>query len=220
MEGSSVIIMAPPHPSNPVHHFPELCTTCAARFQRQQVQRSHSSWSASSTDSSSEHEHTNLESRLAAEEDSLNAPPPPYTRHPRRQRIETEPPAYIDLLPQIPVGACIKDIPVTLRYTETLVLEDDGWAKVVCPTARKYKAIVKVYDSMDWETFQQRLKRIKPAVTMREGGLKDVKALRPKGKWEKVVGTRLTGARVNSESWQQVRREVCKGQMDKIVVYV
>ena len=73
---------------------------------------------------------------------------------------------------------------------------------------------------MEWETFEQRLKRIKPAVTMREGGLKEVKALRPKGKWEKVVGTRLTGVRVSGQSWQSVRQGICAGQMDKLVVYV
>lgn len=232
MEGSAIAAiyyMAPPHPSNPVHHYPELCSTCAARYRRHQARRSQSTWSEGSTESHSDPYETNVEAQLAAasaeageeEEDAPSAPPPPYTRRTTPSNLPTNPPTYRSIIaPPPPPGEQTTSIQVTLRYTENLILEDDGWSKVVCPTARKYKAIVRVHESMDWERFWDCLRRIKPAVTMREGGLKDVRVLRRKSKWERVTGTRMLGVRVGQVNWEVVRWGICSGEMDKVVIHV
>ncbi|KAM0713661.1 hypothetical protein Q7P37_010623 [Cladosporium fusiforme] len=222
MEGSALfhIYMAAPHPSNPVHHYSELCSTCAARYQRHQVQRRQSTWSEGSTETHSDNDGTNIEAQLAAEDASL-APPPPYTRRTSPQSLDSSPPTYRDVMSSTPPpGVQTTSIQVTLRYTENLILEDDGWSKVVCPTARKYKAIIRVYESMEWEKFWDCLRKVKPSFTMREGGLKDVRALRRKSKWERVVGTRMIGARIRQTTWEEVRHGICSGQMDKIVIAV
>lgn len=218
MEGSALFIMAAPHPSNPVHHYPELCSTCAARYQRHQARRSLSTWSEGSTDILSEIDGANIEAQIAAE-DSPFAPPPPYTSRTRAQRTGSSPPAYRDVICSTPPpGVETTSIQVTIRYTDNLILEDDGWSKVVCPTARKYKAIVRVYDTMEWERFWKCLRGIKPSVTKGQGGLKDVRALRRKTKWERVTGTRMLGVRLRQTNWEEIRHGICCGEMDKIVV--
>lgn len=220
MEGSSLFIMSAPHPSNPVHHYPELCSTCAARYQRHQTRRS-STWSEGSTDSAPNNEGANIEAQLAAEDTLSLAPPPPYTRRITHQRLDANPPSYRDIISSTPPpGAQTTTIQVTLRYTETLILEDDGYSKVVSPTARKYKAIIRIWDSMEWEEFWDCLRRIKPTVTMREGGPKDVRALRRKTKWERVTGTRMLGVRLRQTNWEETRHSICSEEMDKIVIYM
>lgn len=220
-----VITMSPPHPSNPVPHFASLCSTCTSRSQRHQTRRSPSNWSSESSSTTPESTEANSESQLSTQEQDdppVYPPPPPYNKRRRDQRITPDPPTYASLAPSIPSGAIAVSIPVTLRYTETIVLEDDGWSKVVCPTARKFKAFVTVYEGMEWEQFRRCLRRIKPDVTggkgKGKGGVKGVRALRSKTKWEKVLGRR-SGVRVGEEGWEGVRTEICEGLVDKIVVF-
>ena len=131
----------------------------------------------------------NLEAQLALTTtpttDSTLLPPPPYSRRRRYQRLDIDPPSYSSVLITPPPGQPITKIPLTIRYVETLVLEDDGYFKVVCPTARKFRTNIKVYDSMDWYRFWECLRQLKPSLTLRENGLKEVRGLRRKGKWER-----------------------------------
>lgn len=214
-----VTIMSAPHPSNPVQHFPELCTTCVARLQRHHPEVIRQSSVASSTDSRSDTIDATSQPQPETYESALEAPPP-YSRRRRYQRLEVDPPAYTDVLALPPPGVRITTIPVTVRYTETLVLEDDGYSKVVCPTARKFRAHVKIYESMEWNRFWECLRQVKPSVTTRKDGLKDVRAFRRKGKWERMVFTRLTGARLSEANWEEIRTAICEGDIDKITVAV
>lgn len=109
---------------------------------------------------------------------------------------------------------------MTIRYTENLILEDDGYSKVVCPTARKYKAFIRVYNTMDWDRFWEYLRQVKPTVTTRESGLKDVRALVRKGRWERIFLTRLPGVRLKEGNWDEVCTALCNGDMNKVVVSV
>lgn len=220
-----VIIMSPPHPSNPVPHFASLCSTCTSRSQRHQTRRNPSTWSSDSSSTTRESTEPNVESQLTSQEQDdppVYPPPPPYNKRRRDQHITPDPPAYASLAPSIPSGVPTVTIPITLRYTETLVLEDDGWSKVVCPTARKFKAYVTLYEGMEWEQFQRCLRRIKPDVTGGEGngkgGVKEVRALRSNTKWEKILGRR-SGVKFSEEGWEGVRATIFKGLVDKVVVF-
>lgn len=221
-----VIIMSAPHPSNPVQHFPELCTTCTARLQRHHTSINRQSSVTStmdsrsdSVDSTSQLPPETYESTLEAHETTTEAPPP-YSRRRRYQRLDVYPPSYSDIIAVPPPGVSTTTIPVTIRYTENLILEDDGYSKVVCPTARKYKAFIRIYDSMDWDRFWECLRQVKPTVTTRESGLKEVRALERKGKWERIFLTRMPGVRLKEGNWDEVRTALCNGDMNKVVVSV
>lgn len=221
-----VIVMSAPHPSNPVQHFPELCTTCTARLQRHQIRNNRQSSVTStiesrsdSVDSASQLQPATYEFTLEAQESPLEAPPA-YSRRRRYQRLDVYPPSYSDIVAVPPPGVSTTTIPVTIRYTENLILEDDGYSKVVCPTARKYKAFIRVYDTMGWDRFWECLRQVKPTVTTRESGLKDVRALERKGKWERIFLTRMPGVRLKEGNWDEVRTALCNGDMNKVVVSV
>lgn len=214
---SHIILMSAPHPSNPVQHFPELCTVCAARLRRHQA-RNDSVSSDGSNPSSPSGIDDNVESQIATNESSNDAPPPPYSKRRRYQRLDVDPPTYVKVLTSPPPGVNTVTIPVTVRYTEILVLEDDGYSKVVCPTARKFRTNIRVYESMDWSRFWECLRQLKPSLTSQENALKEVRGLRRKGKWEKVMCTRFGGARLDEESWEETLKEMCSGDIDKVVV--
>jgi hypothetical protein len=167
----------------------------------------------------------NLEAQLALTTtpttDSTLLPPPPYSRRRRYQRLDIDPPSYSSVLITPPPGQPITKIPLTIRYVETLILEDDGYSKVVCPTARKFRTQIKVYPSMAWDRFWECLRQAKPAVTMREGGLREVRALRRKGKWERLVCSRLAGGvNLKEGNWEEIRTAICEGELEKIVVAI
>lgn len=73
---------------------------------------------------------------------------------------------------------------------------------------------------MDWYRFWECLRQLKPSLTKRENALKEVKGMRRKGRWEKVMFTRFGGVRLDEESWEEMRREMCTGDVDKVVVMV
>ena len=224
---ASIIFIAMPHPSTPVQHLSEQCTTCVARSQRHQRRSSSRGSGTSSMDNNSSQElvEPNLEAQLALTTtpttDSTLLPPPPYSRRRRYQRLDIDPPSYSSVLITPPPGQTITKIPLTIRYVETLVLEDDGYSKVVCPTARKFRTHIKVYPSMAWDRMWECLRQAKPAVTMREGGLREVRALRRKGKWERLVCSRLAGGvSLKEGNWEEIRTAICEGELEKIVVAV
>lgn len=210
--------MSTPQRSASIQHSPEACTVCAARERRHQVRSDSFNSEASSTDSLS-NSFEDAESRLATSE-SQRDPPPPYSKRRRYEKLNAEPPTYIKVITTPPPGVETVNLPVTVRYTEILVLEDDGYSKVILPTARKFKAHIKVYDSMDWDRFWECLKQLKPSVTMRVDALKDVRGLKSKCKWERLLFTRFPGARMNEESWEAMREEICNGEIDKVTITV
>jgi len=228
---ASIIFVAMPHPSTPVHRS-EQCTTCLARSQRHQRRSGgHSSGTLTidnnDTDSSPEIAETNLEAQLAlttTNESTLllpPPPPPPYSRRRRYQRLDVDPPTYSSVLITPPPDQPVTSIRLTIRYIETLVLEDNGYTQIVCPTARKFRTYIRVYPSMAWDRFWECLRQAKPAFTMREGGLRSVKALRRKGKWERLVLSRLAGGvSLSEQNWAEVRTAICDGGLDKIVAAV
>lgn len=62
---------------------------------------------------------------------------------------------------------------------------------------------------------------MKPSVTMREGGLREVRALKRKGKWERLVCSRLAGGiSLREGNWEEVRAAICEGELDKVVAAV
>jgi hypothetical protein len=215
-----ILLMATPYPSTPIQHLPEHCTVCAARQQRHQVRNDSVSSGETSTDNTSDIDN-DLEMQFTAN-DSTDAsqPPPPYSKRRRYQRLDVDPPSYLNAITSPPPGVETVTIPVTVRYTEILILEDDGYSKVICPTARKFKTSIKVYDSMDWNRLWECLKQLKPSITMREDALKEVRGLRRKGKWERVLCARFGGLHLREENWEEMRREICNGDVDKIVVSV
>jgi len=217
-----------PHPSTPVHRS-EQCTTCVARFQRHQRRGDSHSSANSSIDSNNSNlpqlADASLEAQLAftTTTDTAHslAPPPPYCRRRRYQRLDVDPPTYASVLITPPEGQPITMIPLTVRYIETLVLEDDGYSKIICPTARKFRTAIPIYPSMAWDRFWECLRQAKPAVTMLEGGLREVRALRRKGKWERIVCSRLAGGvSLGEGNWKEVRIAICDGGLDKIVVAI
>lgn len=216
---ASIIIMSAPHPSNPIQHFPELCTVCAARLRRHEA-RNASISSEDSTTNNTPYFEGNLEAQLATGESTDDSPPPPYSKRRRYQRLDVEPPTYTKVITSPPPGVDSVTIPVTVRYTEILILEDDGYSKVICPTARKFKTSIRVYDSMSWDRFWECLRQLKPSITMQEDALKEVRGLRRKGRWERVMCARFTGVRLREESWDEMRREISNGDVDKLVVMV
>lgn len=226
MDSPSIIMPAPDLSNHQTQHCPELCTVCAARSRRHQA-RSDSISSEDSvinTDTAPQTDN-NIQAQLAlADEPSDDSasppPPPPYSKRRRYQRLDVNPPTYNNVIITPPPGVATTTIPVTIRYTELIVLEDDGYFKVVCPTARKFRTHIKVYDSMDWYRFWECLRQLKPSLTGRENALKEVKGMRRKGRWEKVMFTRFGGVRLDEESWEEMRREMCTGDVDKVVVMV
>lgn len=217
------VAMSAPNPSNhQLQHCPELCTVCAARSRRHQARTN----SVSSEDSATNlplQNNDDTEAQIATNEPSQNSPPPPpppYSKRRRYQRLDVNPPTYTNVITTPPPGVATTTIPVTIRYTELIVLEDDGYFKVVCPTARKFRTNIKVYDSMDWYRFWECIRQLKPSLTSRENGLKEVKGLRRKGKWERVMCTRFGGMRLEEEGWEEMRGEMCRGDVDKVVVFV
>jgi hypothetical protein len=215
----SIAMSAPNLSNHQLQHCPDLCTVCAARSRRHQAR----------TDSiSSEDSANNIAMRMAdipeLQQLATNEPsqdsPPPYSKRRRYQRLDVSPPTYTNVITTPPPGIATTTIPVTIRYTELIVLEDDGYFKVVCPTARKFRTSVKVYDSMDWFRFWECMRQLKPSLTARENTLKEVRGLRRKGKWERVMCTRFGGVRLEEESWEEMRGEMCSGDVDKVVVFV
>ena len=205
-------------------HCPELCTVCAARSRRHQA-RTNSVGSEDSTIMTPPHMNDNIQAQLALTDepspDSASPPPPPpYSKRRRYERLDVNPPTYNNVIATPPPGVATTTVPVTIRYTELVVLEDDGYFKVVCPTARKFRTTIKIYDSMDWYRFWECLRQLKPALTKRENALKEVRGMRRKGRWEKVMCTRFGGVRLDEESWEEVRGEMCSGDVDKVVVMV
>jgi hypothetical protein len=177
--------------------------------------------------SPTEHAETNLEAQLeltafTTTESILRlTPPPPYSRRRRYQRLDTDPPPYASVIITPPPGQPITRIALTIRYIENLILEDDGYSKIICPTARKFRSQIQVYPSMAWDRFWECLRQAKPAVTMRKEGLREVKGLRRKGKWERLVCSRLAGSvSLKEGNWEEVRTAICEGELDKIVVAV
>ena len=74
---------------------------------------------------------------------------------------------------------------------------------------------------MAWDRFWECLRQAKPAVTMREGGLREVRAYRRKGKWERLVCSRLAGGvSLKERNWEEIRTAICEGELEKIVVAV
>lgn len=74
---------------------------------------------------------------------------------------------------------------------------------------------------MAWDRFWECLRQAKPAVTMCKEGLREVRALRRTGKWERLICSSLAGAvNLNEGNWEEVRRAICEGGLDKIVVAV
>jgi hypothetical protein len=226
---ASIIFVAMPHPSTPVQHQSEQCTTCVARSRRHQRRSSSRGSDNSSIDnnSSPEHAETNLEAQLAlaststSDSNLLLTPPPPYSRRRRYQRLDIEPPTYASVLTTPPPGQPITKIPLTIRYIENLIFEADSYSKVICPTARKFKTQIQVYPSMAWDRLWECLRQAKPAVTMCKEGLREVKALRRKGKWERLVCSRLAGSvSLKEGNWEEVRRAICEGELDKILAAV
>jgi hypothetical protein len=217
---TQIIIMSAPHPSNPVQHFPELCTVCAARMRRHQARTNGVNRETSSASILLRID-DNLGAQIAANDSSFSSPPPPpYSKRRRYQKLDVDPPTYSTVITSPPLGVNATTVPVTLRYTEIIVLEDDGYSKVVCPTARKFKSNIKVYDSMDWSRFWECLRQLKPSLASQENALKGVRGLRRKGKWERVMCTRFGGVRLDEVSWEKTRKEICSGDLDKIVVVV
>lgn len=220
--------MSMPHRSTPVHTS-EQCRTCVTRSQRHQRRGSSRSSGSSSTDNHSppEQAEINLEAQVAlttsttTDSTLLSSPPPPYSRRRRHQRLDIDPPSYSSVLVTPPPGQPITKIPLTIRYVETLILEDDGYSKVVCPTARKFRTQIQIYPSMEWNRFWECLRQAKPAVTMRDGGLREVRALRRRGKFERLVFSRLaSGVKLREMNWEEIRKAICEGVLDKIVVAV
>lgn len=217
---SQVIVTSAPQPSNPIQHLPELCTVCAARLRRHQARNSSVSSQDSFTNILSPTD-DNIEAQIAANESSYDSPPPPpYSKRRRYQKLDVDPPTYTNVITSPPPGVKTTRVPVTVRYTELLVLEDDGYSKVVCPTARKFRTYIRVYDSMSWDRFWECLRQLKPSLTSHENALKEVRGLRRKGKWERVMCTRFGGARLDEESWEETLLELCSGDVDKVVVMV
>lgn len=218
--------MSTPRTSTPVQHISEQCTTCIARSHRHQRRSSsRGSDNSSMNDSSLEPTGTNFEAQLAltttSDSTTLLAPPPPYSRRRRYQRLDIDPPTYTSVLITPPPGQPITRIALTIRYVETLILEDDGYSKVICPTARKFRTQIQVYPSMAWDRFWECLRQVKPSVTMREGGLREVRALKRKGKWERLVCSRLAGGiSLREGNWEEVRAAICEGELDKVVAAV
>jgi len=226
---ASIIFVAMPHPATPVQHQPEHCTTCVARSRLHQRRSSSRSSASSSIDNntSPEHAEPTLEAQLAltayTTTDSILrlTPPPPYSRRRRYQRLDVDPPTYASVLTTPAPGQAITRIPLTIRYIENLIFEDDGYSKIICPTARKFRTHIQVYPSMAWDCFWECLRQAKPAVTTRKEGLREVKALRRKGKWERLLCSRLVGGvSLKEENWEEVRTAICDGGLDKIVVAV
>jgi hypothetical protein len=227
---ASIIFVAMPHPSTPVQHQPDQCTTCVARSRRhQRISSSRGSENSSiHNNNSPEHTEPNLEAQLALATSTptestllLAQPPPPYSRRRRYQRLDVDPPTYASVLITPPPGQPITRIPLTIRYIENIIFEADSYSKFICPTAWKFKTQIQVYPSMAWDRFWQCLRQAKPAVTMSKEGLREVKALRRKGKWERLVCSRLTGTvSLKEGNWEEVRRAICEGGLDKIVVAV
>jgi len=214
-----IIIMSAPHPSNPVQHFPELCTVCAARLRRHQPRNNSVDTETSSNDIFSPAE-DNVEAQIATNDSTNDSSPPPYSKRRRYPKLDVDPPTYTNVITSPPPGVNTTTIPVTVRYTEIIVLEDDGYSKVVCPTARKFRTDIKVYDSMDWNRFWECLRQLKPSLTSQEDALKEVRGLRRKGKWERVLCTRFGGVRLDEENWEETRKEMCSGDVNKVVVMV
>jgi hypothetical protein len=214
----SILLMATPYPFTQVQHLPEHCTVCAARQHRHQA-RTGSVGSGNSPATNNSDANNNLEIQLATSDSTDDSqPPPPYSRRRRHQRLDVDPPTYLDVITSPPPGVEAVTIPVTVRYTEALILEDDGYSKVICPTAGKFETSIKVYDSMDWDIFWECSRQLKPSITMREDALKEVWGLRRKGKWERVLCARFASSCLTGENWKEMRREICNGDIDKIVV--
>lgn len=152
--------------------------------------------------------------------ESSHDSPPPYSKRRRYQRLDVNPPTYTNVITTPPPGVPTTTIPVTVRYTELIVLEDDGYFKVVCPTVRKFRTNIKIYESMDWDRFWECLRQLKPSLTLRENALKEVRGLRRKGKWERVMCTRFGGVRLDEEIWEEMRGDMCRGNVDKVLVMV
>jgi hypothetical protein len=215
-----ILLMATPYSSTPIQHLPEHCTVCAARQQRHEA-RTNSVGSGESTTSNTSDIDNDLEIQLTANDSTDDAqPPPPYSKRRRYQRLDVEPPSYLNVITSPPPGVETVTIPVTVRYTKILILEDDGYSKVICPTARKFKTSIKVYEAMNWDRLWECLRQLKPSITMRENALKEVRGLRRKGKWERVLRARFGGPNIREENWEDTRREICNGDVDKIVVAV
>jgi hypothetical protein len=215
-----ILLMATPYSSTPIQHLPDHCTVCAARQQRHQARNDSVSSGESSTSNTSDID-DNPEIQLTTSDSTDDSqPPPPYSKRRRYQRLDAEPPSYLKVITSPPPGVETVTIPVTVRYTEIVILEDDGYSKVICPTARKFKTSIKVYESMDWNRFWECLRQLKPSITMRENALKEVRGLRRKGKWERVLCARFGGPHIREENWEEMRREICNGDVDKIVVAV
>jgi hypothetical protein len=212
-----VPLMATPYPSTPIQHLPKHCTVCAARQQRHQARNDSVSSGHSPTSSTSDF-NDSVEIQLTMGESQDDSPPPPYSKRRRYQRLDVEPPTYLNVITSPPPGVETVTIPVTVRYTEILILEDDGYSKVICPTARKFKTSIKVYDSMEWDRLWECLRQLKPSITMREDALKEVRGLRRKGKWEQILCARFASLYLREENWEEMRREICNGDIDKIVV--
>jgi hypothetical protein len=213
-----ILLMATPYSSTPIQHLPEHCTVCAARQQRHEV-RTNSVGSGESSTSNTSDIDNNPEIRLTTSDSTEDSqPPPPYSKRRRYQRLDVEPPSYLNVITSPPPGVETVTVPVTVRYTEIVILEDDGYSKVICPTARKFKTSIKVYHSMDWDRFCECLRQLKPSITMRENALKEVRGLRRKGKWERILCARLGGLRIREENWEETRRDICSGDIAKIVV--
>jgi hypothetical protein len=213
-----ILLMATPYSSTPIQHLPEHCTVCAARQQRHQARNDSVGSGESSTSNTSDIDN-NQEIQLTANDSTDEPqPPPPYSKRRRYQRLDVEPPSYLKVITSPPPGVETVAIPITVRYTEIVILEDDGYSKVICPTARKVKTSMKVYHSMDWHRFWECLRQLKPPITMRENALKEVRGLRRKGKWERVLCARFGGLYLREENWEEMCREICNGDVDKIVV--
>jgi hypothetical protein len=210
---------APDLSNHQLQHCPELCTVCAARSRRHQARTDSISSEDSANNTAMRMTDIPELQQIATNEPSQDSPPP-YSKRRRYQRLDVNPPTYTNVITNPPPGIPTTTIPVTIRYTELIVLEDDGYFKVVCPTARKFRTSVKVYDSMDWYRFSECMRQLKPSLTARENTLKEVRGLRRKGKWERVMCTRFGGVRLEEESWEEMRREMCSGDVDKVVVFV
>jgi hypothetical protein len=210
--------MSAPYSPNLIEHSSEGCTVCAARRWRHQARNNSVSSDSSSANSLSVDD--NAEEQITTSEPSDDLPPPSYSRRRRHQRIDVDPPTYTNAITSPPSGVNAITIPVTVRHTEIIILEDDGYSKVICPTARKFKTHIKVYESMDWDILWECLKQLKPSITLPENALKEVRGLRRKGKWERVMRARFVSLRLKEENWEVMREEICSGEIDKLVVAV
>ena len=218
MDAPFAFMSPPTRRSTPIQHSPDMCTVCAARQRRHQARNNSLTSEASSAEDLSNLDE-NVESQIATRESQQDAPPP-YSKRRRDQKLGEAPPTYIKVITTPPPGVQSVTVPVTVRYTEIIVLEDDGYSKVILATARKFKTHVKVYDTMDWDRFWECLKQLKPSITMRVDALKDVRGLKQKCKWERFLFTRFPGTRLNEECWEVMRGEICSGEIDKVTITV